>query len=397
MRGERFVRVAAAHAGVEANRMRKGRKFGSDAKRVSVRRHATHAALASAGAQARILARTVGFAGLGLAAPHGARGRPQPVRSSNDFVLNAISPSSSHSSLFRPSSKRSIQSRFRKWGGQQKSAGGAMALAAGGGSTASRAARTASFLWRPSAARPVRCRGEVGTAGASTSERHRHIKYTKMTDALYSYMQDLQHLPECLSELSDFTRQVPGAHMQSPPEQIKLFALLIELMGARRALEIGVFTGYSALGIALALPEDGELVACERDVATLAEAEAFWARAGVGHKIRAIAGDAAKTVPILLEEAAGGGRSTFDFAFIDANKRAYGLYFDLCLDLVRPGGLIVVDNVLWYGRVVDGQDTSKITQSIREFNHALKCDARIDLTVLPVGDGVALCRVLPKP
>ena len=95
MRGERFVPVAEAHAGVEANRMRKGRKFGSDAKRVSVRRHATHAALASAGAQARILARTVGFAGLGLAAPHGARGRPQPVRSSNDFVLNAISPSSS--------------------------------------------------------------------------------------------------------------------------------------------------------------------------------------------------------------------------------------------------------------------------------------------------------------
>ena len=212
-----------------------------------------------------------------------------------------------------------------------------------------------------------------------------------MSDDLYQYMLKLMPTSRELFEVSEYTKSVPAGHMQSSPEQIKLFALLLKLLGAKRVIEIGVFTGYSALGIAQALPEDGLLYAFERDEAILEVAKSFWEKAGVSHKIKAIHGDAAKELQKMLD---GDDRDAFDFAFIDANKRAQPLYFEQCLKLVRPGGLIVVDNVLWYGRVVDKERTDKITMSIRDLNQFLSEDPRIELTIIPVGDGIALCYVL---
>ena len=160
-----------------------------------------------------------------------------------------------------------------------------------------------------------------------------------------------------------------------------------------RAIEIGVFTGYSALGIAQALPGDGVLYAFERDPEVLEVAKAFWDKAGVGHKIRPVEGNAVEEIQRLLL-GDGAEKEPFDFAFIDANKRAQMTYYEQCLELVRPGGLVIVDNVLWYGRVVDGERNDKITLAIRELNEHMKNDERVELTVLPVGDGIALCRKL---
>ena len=159
-------------------------------------------------------------------------------------------------------------------------------------------------------------------------------------------------------------------------------------------MQVGVFTGYSALGIAQALPEEGVLYAFERDEEVLQVAKSFWNAAGVGHKIKGVLGDAAEELQKLVDVNEGEEREVFDFAFIDANKRAQEKYFEQCLHLVRRGGLIVVDNVLWYGRVVDGERNDKITHSIRALNESLKDDPRIDLTVLPVGDGIAICHVV---
>lgn len=217
------------------------------------------------------------------------------------------------------------------------------------------------------------------------------MKYTAMTDSLYEYMIQLMPEPPALADVSDYTRQVEGGHMKSPREQVLLFQLLLRISRAQRALEIGVFTGYSALGIAQALPEDGTLLAFERDRAVLEVAKSFWEKAGVAHKIQAVEGDAAVMLGNLV--AAGDSAGTFDFAFIDANKRKQREYYELCLDLVRPGGLIVVDNVLWYGRVVEEGRKDKITLSIRDLNDFLSRDDRIDLTVIPVGDGIAVCLV----
>ena len=239
-----------------------------------------------------------------------------------------------------------------------------------------------------------------------------------MSDVLYEYMLNLMPVSQELSEVSEYTRMIPAGHMQSSPEQIKLFALLIKVLGAKRAIEVsfsfrekvlfsisiytpptnaeplvsflkvGVFTGYSALGIAQALPEDGILYALERDEKILEVAKAFWIKAGVSHKIRAIQGDAVEEMKAIVAEEEEG---SFDFAFIDANKRAQLSYYEQCLSLVRRGGIIVIDNVLWYGRVVDDGRNDKITIAIRELNQLLSEDRRIDLTVLPVGDGIAIC------
>ena len=179
------------------------------------------------------------------------------------------------------------------------------------------------------------------------------------------------------------------AIMQVGPEQGQFMALLVQLIGARQCLEIGTFTGYSALAVALALPPDGRLIACDISEEWTAVARRYWAEAGVGDKIDLRIAPATETLDRLIAEGASG---RFDFAFIDADKQSYPDYYERCLTLMRPGGLIAVDNVFMMGGVVDPQEHGPMTTAIREFNDALLIDDRIDLAMLPVGDGLSLAR-----
>jgi len=210
----------------------------------------------------------------------------------------------------------------------------------------------------------------------------------QLSDKLYAYLLSVSLRDEPLQRrLRRETRRMPMGGMQISPEQGQFMALLIELIGARKALEIGTFTGYSALSVARALPRDGHLVCCDVNAATTAVARKYWAAAGVAGKVTLELGPALKTLDRLLAEGAAG---SFDFAFIDADKTSYRHYFERCLTLMRPGGLIAVDNVLWSGRVVDARRTDADTRAIRAFNKRLKGDRRVTLSMLPVGDGLTL-------
>jgi predicted O-methyltransferase YrrM len=180
--------------------------------------------------------------------------------------------------------------------------------------------------------------------------------------------------------------------MQIAPEQGQFMALLVRLIGARRILEIGTFTGYSALAMALALPADSRLVACDVSETWTDVARRFWAEAGVAERIDLRLRPALETLETLETLSAEGGRDGFDLAFIDADKERYRDYFEACLRLVRPGGLICVDNTLWGGSVADPQRTDADTEAIRAFNAALHADPRIDLSLVPIGDGLTLAR-----
>ncbi|MEB3357471.1 MAG: class I SAM-dependent methyltransferase [Synechococcales bacterium] len=210
-----------------------------------------------------------------------------------------------------------------------------------------------------------------------------------LTDALYDYLLSvsLRESP-LLRELRQETAQLPMSQMQIAPEQGQLMALLVQLMGATRALEIGVFTGYSSLCVALALPEDGQLVACDVSEEYVAIAKRYWQQAGVAHKIDLHIAPALDTLDHLLET---GQAETFDFAFIDADKSNYGNYYERSLQLIRAGGLIAIDNVLWSGRVADEVRDSR-TQAIHEFNVKLYEDPRIQLSLVPIADGLTLAR-----
>lgn len=214
-----------------------------------------------------------------------------------------------------------------------------------------------------------------------------------MTPALYEYLLDnsLREHP-LLERLRQETAAMPQSSMQIAPEQGQLLALLIRLGGARRCLEVGVFTGYSSLNCALALPPDGYLLACDRNAQWTATAQRYWREAGVDHLIELRLAPALQTLDQALES---GGESSFDFAFIDADKGNYIAYYERCLRLVRPGGLIAVDNVLWGGSVADAADRRDDTQAIRAFNRHLHGDQRIDLSLVPIGDGLTLCRRCP--
>jgi len=180
--------------------------------------------------------------------------------------------------------------------------------------------------------------------------------------------------------------------MQIAPEQGQLMSLLVQLLGVRKALEVGVFTGYSALAVALALPPEGRLVACDVSEEYTAIARRYWAKAGVAHKIDLRIAPATDTLNQLI---ASGEAGSFDFAFIDADKSSYPTYFEQALELVRPGGLIAVDNVLWSGRVADPTIQDNRTQKIRGFNEALYNDDRIVLSMLPIADGLTLAMKKP--
>jgi predicted O-methyltransferase YrrM len=211
-----------------------------------------------------------------------------------------------------------------------------------------------------------------------------------LTDDIHRYL--VTHSvrePPVLARLRDVTAGMPNAQMQIGPEQGQLMALLARLIGARRCIEVGVFTGYSTLVVALALPADGKILACDVSEEWTAIARQFWREAGVEHKIELKLQPAARTLEALL---AVGEANQYDFAFIDADKPAYGIYYELLLKLLRPGGLIVVDNTLWSGKVADPGVRDADTVALREFNDRVHRDERVDVSLLPIGDGVTLAR-----
>ena len=193
--------------------------------------------------------------------------------------------------------------------------------------------------------------------------------------------------PATLERLREETAPLPRGRIQITPEHGQFMALLIQLMGARRAIEIGVFTGYSALAVALALPEDGRIVACDISDEHLGMARRYWKEAGVDSKIDFRLGPALATLNLMIAEGQAG---SYDFAFIDADKTNYDGYYECALELIRPGGLIMVDNVLWSGRVADEREMSPDTVALRAFNTKLYKDSRIALSMLPLSDGVTL-------
>ncbi len=193
--------------------------------------------------------------------------------------------------------------------------------------------------------------------------------------------------PELLSRLREETAARPDAGMQVSPEQGQFLGMLTRLTGATRALEVGVFTGLSSLHVTLAMPAEGRLIACDVNPETTAIARRYWAEAGVEGKIDLRIAPAVETLDGLLAE---GAAESFDFAFVDADKANYSLYYERVLKLLRPGGLAVFDNVLWHARVIDDGMQDKDTVAIREFNAKLHVDARVWLSLVPIGDGITL-------
>jgi len=211
-----------------------------------------------------------------------------------------------------------------------------------------------------------------------------------MTEALHGYLlQTTVREPELLGRLRQETLALPNGGMQISPEQGQLMRLLIQLLGARRTLEVGVFTGYSSTVVALALPADGKLVACDVNEEWTAMARRYWREAGVDSKIELHLQPAVTTLDQLL---ARGEAGSFDFAFIDADKESYDAYYERSLSLLRPGGLIAVDNVLWSGKVADPADQRETTLAIRALNAKIGDDARVTSSLLPIGDGLYLAR-----
>ena len=211
-----------------------------------------------------------------------------------------------------------------------------------------------------------------------------------LTDSLYEYLTDvsLRESPLLLA-LREETSKLTQRSMQISPEQGQFMALLARLTGARRCLEVGVFTGYSSLVTALALPDDGSIVACDVSEEWTAVARRYWREAGVVHKIELRLAPANETLDKLL---AGGGTGTFDFVFIDADKTSYLAYYERTLALLRTGGLALVDNTLWSGRVADPEVADADTVALRHFNEVLHRDERVDLSLLPMGDGLTVAR-----
>jgi predicted O-methyltransferase YrrM len=212
-----------------------------------------------------------------------------------------------------------------------------------------------------------------------------------LSDPLYQYLlANSVREPEILAKLRAETAQHPLVNMQISPEQGQLMGLLVQLICAKKCLEVGVFTGYSSLAVALNLPDDGQIVACDVSDEFTSIARQYWQEAGVANKISLYVAPALETLDRLI---ANGEAGTFDFAFIDADKNNYGAYYDRCFQLVRQGGLILVDNVLWYGRVADpGMDNDKRTQAIKQINQQIYHDDRVQISLIPIGDGLTIAR-----
>jgi caffeoyl-CoA O-methyltransferase len=195
--------------------------------------------------------------------------------------------------------------------------------------------------------------------------------------------------PDVLRRLREETAALPSAGYQIPPDQGQLMALLAKVAGAVNCLEVGVYTGYSSLAVALALPDDGRIVACDVSEEYTSVARRYWQEANVEAKIDLHLRPAIETLDWLLAEGFAG---TFDLAFIDADKSNYGAYYERTLELLRPNGLILVDNVLWHGAIIDEEKQDPDTLALRELNRALKTDERVDLALIPIGDGLTVAR-----
>lgn len=211
-----------------------------------------------------------------------------------------------------------------------------------------------------------------------------------LDDRLYAYvLEQGGREPEIARRLRERTASMPQAGMQISPEQGNLMALLIELLGVRLAVEIGTFTGYSALRSALALPRDGRLICCDLSEDYTRIGQPFWREAGVADRIDLRIGPALETLDALIPE---DGAGTVDFVFIDADKANYDAYYEKALALLRPGGVVAIDNVLWSGAVVDPEDDSADTEAIRSLNSKIHGDERVNMALLPIGDGLTLAR-----
>ncbi|KAK3003959.1 hypothetical protein RJ639_020230 [Escallonia herrerae] len=227
-----------------------------------------------------------------------------------------------------------------------------------------------------------------------------------VTPRLYDYLLANVREPQILRQLREETASIRGSQMQVSPDQAQLLAMLVQILGAERCIEVGVYTvvgflwwlcgsaegsGYSSVAIALVLPDSGCLVACEKDTKSLEVAKRYYDRAGVSHKVHVKHGLAAVTLKSMIQN---GEVCSYDFAFIDAEKRMYQEYFELLLLLVRVGGVIVIDNVLWHGKVADPLVDDSKTVSIRNFNQILMEDKRVSISMVPIGDGMTICRKL---
>ena len=211
---------------------------------------------------------------------------------------------------------------------------------------------------------------------------------TAVTADLAEYVRSVTlREPDLLRRLRDETAAHPEAQCQITPEQGQFMGLLVRLIHARKTLEVGVFTGYSSLSVALALPADGKVVACDVSPEFTAVARRYWKEAGVDGKIELRLAPALQSLDALIAEGQAG---TFDFAFIDADKENYHTYFERALVLVRPGGVITVDNVLWHGKVIDPQVNDTDTLAIREFNRRLHTDQRVWISMVTIADGLTV-------
>ena len=213
----------------------------------------------------------------------------------------------------------------------------------------------------------------------------------QLDDRMYEYLlaHSLREAP-ALAKLRAETASHPKVNMQIAPEQGQFMQMLVRLTGARRAIEVGVFTGYSSLAVMLAMPKDGRLLALDVSEEFTAVARRHWQAAGVADRIELVIAPARDTLDARI---AAGESGRYDFAFIDADKVGYLAYYERLMKLVRPGGLIVVDNTLWSGEVADPGNRDSDTIALREFNDVLHKDPRIELALLPVGDGLTLARI----
>ena len=215
-------------------------------------------------------------------------------------------------------------------------------------------------------------------------------KSIQLDDALYTYLLSVSlREPEVLRQLREETANHPYGGMQISPEQGQLMGLLVELIGAQRVLEIGVFTGYSSTCMALALPPGGQLMALDLSAEYTGMARRYWQLAGVADKIELRLGPALASLDRLIEDGASG---SFDLVFIDADKGNYDAYYERSLRLLRPGGLLLIDNVLWGGKVADPTVEDDDTQAIRALNRKIHTDERVTAVLLPVADGLTLSR-----